>query len=68
MLGGEIDTIDFTLKELKKKNPVPVIIVHGSGGAADVLACAIRLVTSSHFVIYICIDVYVYIYIYNIDR
>lgn len=45
MLGGEPFTIDFILAELKKKNAVPVIVITGSGKAADVLAYAHRSVT-----------------------
>ena len=45
VLGGGPFTIDFILAELKKKNPVPVIAITGSGKAADILAYAHRSVT-----------------------
>lgn len=42
MLGGGPDTIDFILAELKKENPLPVVIIRGSGKAADILSYAYR--------------------------
>lgn len=44
MLGGRHEHIDVTLAGLKMKNPVPVLIVPGSGRAADILAYAHKLV------------------------
>ena len=40
MLGGRPETIDATLAGLKERNPVPVLVVPGSGRAADILAYA----------------------------
>lgn len=40
MLGGRHEHIDAALAGLKMKNPVPVLIVPGSGRAADILAYA----------------------------
>ena len=42
VLGGQPQTIKFLLTELKKKNPIPVIIIEGSGKSADILALAYR--------------------------
>ena len=59
------------VKEFEKKNPVPVIIVRGSGRAADVLAYAVRSVIFVKVLkfqgcidIHICLYMYIYIYIY----
>ena len=48
MLGGRPETIDATLAGLKKRNPVPVLVVPGSGRAADILAYAHKLVNWNH--------------------
>lgn len=47
MLGGGPDTIDFILAELKKENPLPVVIIRGSGKAADILSYAYRQVSEA---------------------
>ena len=48
MLGGRPETIDATLAGLKKRNPVPVLVVPGTGRAADILAYAHKSVNSNH--------------------
>ena len=59
------------VKEFEKKNPVPVIIVRGSGRAADVLAYAVRSVIfvkvlkfqgcidKQYILIYTCISIHI---------
>ena len=44
VLGGGPEAIEFILRELKtpKLTPVPVVIVQGSGKAADILAFAYK--------------------------
>ena len=49
MVGGGSETIELTLSELKKENSAPLIIVGGSGRAADVLVFAYRLVPYRNF-------------------
>ena len=49
MVGGGPETIELTLSELRKENSVPLIVVGGSGKAADVLVFAYRLVPYRNF-------------------
>lgn len=44
VFGGGAELIDLLLDEFKQENPVPVIFVRGSGGAADVVSYAHRSV------------------------
>ena len=45
VLGGGAKLIDLLLDECKQEDPIQVIFVRGSGGAADVVSYAHRLVS-----------------------
>ena len=49
VLGGGAELIDLLLDEFKQENPVPVIFVRGSGGAADVVSYAHRSVLFHYY-------------------
>ena len=44
LFGGGASTIDEVLGTLKEESSMPVIVFKGSGGAADLLAYAVRFV------------------------
>ena len=49
VLGGGAELIDLLLDEFKQENPVRVIFVRGSGGAADVVSYAHRSVLFQYY-------------------
>ena len=49
VFGGGAELIDLLLDGFKQENPIPDIVVRGSGGAADVVSYAHRSVLFHYY-------------------